>query len=212
MSGQLIVPLAGSLASEDKRGQIVGTLASGILCGILLSRTISGLLADTFGWRAIYLIAAILSFLFAVVLFKKLPDETHDASIPYSRLLTSVVNVVLRYPAIQVTLLITACIFVVFSMFWTSITFLLSADPFHYNAAQIGLVGLLGFSGALAARNAGKLHDKGLSVSGTGGERKNRREKKKEREGKKENDAARKKGGDEAEEAEQNLEGVGAGR
>lgn len=168
ISGQLIVPLAGSLASEEKRGQIVGILASGILCGILLSRTISGLLADIFGWRAIYVFAGITSLILSVILARVLPAEERNNEINYIPLLASVINVIYRYRAIQVTLLITACVFVVFSMFWTSITFLLSAEPYSYSMSQIGLVGLLGFAGALAARNAGKLHDKGLSVPMTG--------------------------------------------
>jgi len=168
ISGQLIVPLAGSLASEEKRGQIVGILASGILCGILLSRTISGLLADIFGWRAIYVFAGVTSLILSVILARVLPAEKHSNKVNYIPLLASVINVVYRYRAIQVTLLITSCVFVVFSMFWTSITFLLSAEPYSYSMSQIGLVGLLGFAGALAARNAGKLHDKGLSVPMTG--------------------------------------------
>lgn len=168
ISGQLMVPLAGSLASDDQRGKIIGTLSSGILSGILLSRAISGLLADLFGWRAIYCFASLISLVLAVILAKKLPSERSNSDVNYIALLLSVIKVVQRYRAIQVTLLISTCIFVVFSMFWTSMTFLLSAEPFSYSVTQIGLVGLLGFAGALAARNAGKLHDKGLSVSGTG--------------------------------------------
>ncbi len=168
ISGQLIVPLAGSLASDTNRGRVIGVLTSAILSGILFSRTISGLLADTFGWRAIYVFAAATSLLLALVLMKVLPHEKHHGRIQYFSLMMSVVNVVRRYKAIQVTLVITACIFVVFSMFWTSITFLLSAEPYAYSMSQIGFVGLLGFAGALAARNAGKFHDNGHSVSVTG--------------------------------------------
>src|ERR687889_1125118 len=54
VSGQVLTPLAGDLAEESQRGRVVGTVASGILTGILVSRTVSGLVADVAGWRAIY--------------------------------------------------------------------------------------------------------------------------------------------------------------
>lgn len=168
ISGQLMVPLAGSLASDEQRGKILGTLSSGILSGILLSRAISGLLADIFGWRAIYFIASFVSLILAIIVARNLPPETSNVNVRYIQLLSSVIKVVQRYRSIQITLLISFCIFVVFSLFWTSLTFLLSAAPFSYSVTEIGMVGLLGFAGALAARNAGKLHDKGASVSGTG--------------------------------------------
>jgi predicted MFS family arabinose efflux permease len=56
----------------------------------------------------------------------------------------------------------------VFTLFWTALTFLLSAAPFNYSVTQIGLVGLVGLAGALTAQRAGRLHDRGWSVPGTG--------------------------------------------
>lgn len=71
--------------------------------------------------------------------------------------------------AVQVTLVISAAVFAVFTMFWTGLTFLLSAPPFSYSLTQIGLVGLAGLAGALAAQRAGRFHDHGWSVPATGG-------------------------------------------
>ncbi|MFH9084097.1 hypothetical protein [Streptomyces sp. NPDC017673] len=53
-------------------------------------------------------------------------------------------------------------------MFWTSLTYLLSAEPFSYSAGRIGLLGLAGAAGALAVRRAGALHDRGWSAPATG--------------------------------------------
>lgn len=55
-----------------------------------------------------------------------------------------------------------------FSLFWTSLTYLLTAAPFSYSASQIGLLGLAGVAGAFAARRAGILHDRGWSAPATG--------------------------------------------
>lgn len=168
VTGQLLVPLAGDLARDDQRGHVVGTVAAGILTGILVSRTLSGLMAEAFGWRSIYVLAAAVTLTLALVLSRALPRTPSRPAVPYGRLLASVLAVVRRHPAAQVTLLLGASAFAVFTLFWTGLTFLLSAEPFSYGEAQIGLVGLVGLAGALAARGAGRLHDRGWSVAATG--------------------------------------------
>lgn len=168
VTGQLLIPLAGDLAAENQRGRIVGTVVSGVLTGILASRTVSGLVADAFGWRAIYLFAALMTLLLAVILWRALPAERPRQASSYLQLLASVVTVVRQHPTVQVTLLLGALSFSVFTLFWTGLTFLLSSPPFGFSASQIGLVGLVGLAGALAARRAGRLHDRGWSVAATG--------------------------------------------
>ncbi|WP_405476011.1 MFS transporter [Streptomyces sp. NBC_00009] len=168
VAGQLLVPLAGDLAREDERGRVVGTVASGILIGILVSRTVSGLVAAAFGWRAVYVFAAVLTLVLAVVLARVLPTVPPRSSAGYARLLASVLAAVRRHRSVQVTLVLSAIAMTVFTMFWTALTFLLSAAPFNYSVSQIGLVGLVGLAGALTAQRAGRLHDRGWSVKGTG--------------------------------------------
>lgn len=168
VTGQLLTPLAGDLAREDQRGRVVGTVASGLLTGILVSRTISGLIAGAFGWRAIYVVAAVLTLILAGVLAARLPNLPARARVPYGRLLGSVFGVVRAHRRVQITLVIGATSFCVFTMFWTALTFLLSAAPFSYTVTQIGLVGLVGLAGALAAQRAGRLHDRGWSIPATG--------------------------------------------
>lgn len=168
VTGQLLIPLAGDLARDEERGRVVGTIASGMLTGILVSRTISGLLADAFGWRAIYAFAAAVTALLAVLLARLLPAAPARAAVPYRALLRSVFSTVRQHRAVQVTMVIGALGFSVFTMFWTGLTFLLSAPPYSYSTTRIGLVGLVGLAGALAARRAGRLHDRGWSVPATG--------------------------------------------
>ncbi|MDQ0620146.1 putative MFS family arabinose efflux permease [Arthrobacter globiformis] len=168
VSAQLLSPLASELAAPEQRGRVVGTIASGALIGVLLSRTVSGLVAEAFGWRAIYVIAAILAVTLAFVLHALIPRLEPRESIRYRRLLASVFTTVAQYRAVPPTLLISGLGFTVFSLFWTSLTFLLAAPPFSYSVGQIGLVGLAGLAGALAARRAGTIHDRGWSVPATG--------------------------------------------
>ncbi|MEV5147548.1 MFS transporter [Streptomyces sp. NPDC052727] len=168
VGAQLLVPLASELAEPDRRGRVVGAVASGILIGILLSRTISGFVADLLGWRAIYVMAAAAALTLAAVLRGVIPPLEPRDHVPYPRLLGSVFTTVASYRAAPPTLVLSAATFAVFSMFWTSTTYLLTAAPFSYSTSQIGLLGLAGLAGALAARRAGALHDRGWSVPATG--------------------------------------------
>ena len=168
IAGQLLTPLAGDLAEPARRGRVIGVVASGLLIGILLSRTVSGLIADAFGWRAVYLIAAVVAVILAAVLARAVPTLQPRAHLRYGELLASVFAAVRRHRAVVPTLLLSASGFSVFTLFWTALTFLLSAPPFGYSVTGIGLVGLAGLAGALAAQRAGRLHDRGWSIPAVG--------------------------------------------
>jgi len=168
VSGQVLVPLAGDLADEESRGRVVGTVVSGILIGILVSRTLAGLVADVAGWRAIYLLAALAAVVFAVVLRRAVPALPPKTRLRYPALIASVLAVVRRERLVRWTLVLGATGFAAFTMFWTALTFLLSAPPYSYPVSVIGLVGLVGLAGALAAQRAGRLHDRGWSLPATG--------------------------------------------
>jgi predicted MFS family arabinose efflux permease len=168
VSGQILTPLAGDLADETNRGHVVGTVASGILTGILVSRTISGLVADAAGWRAIYLVAAALAVALAVLLYRAVPPLEPKARLPYPRLIVSVATVAARERTVRWTLVLGALGFAAFTMFWTALTFLLSGPPFAYPVSVIGLFGLAGLAGAVAAQRSGRLHDRGWSLPATG--------------------------------------------
>ncbi|MCS6552755.1 MFS transporter [Curtobacterium flaccumfaciens pv. flaccumfaciens] len=169
VAGQLLIPLAGDLADPAQRGRVVGTIASGVLTGILVSRTISGLVADAFGWRAIYVLAAVVAVVLALLLRRAIPELEARGGVAYPQLILSVFRAVRTHRTVQVTLVISSSVFAVFTMFWTALTFLLSSDPYDFSTSSIGLVGLVGLAGAVAAQRVGRLHDRGLSVPVTGG-------------------------------------------
>lgn len=168
VGGQLLTPLAGDLADDADRGSVVGIVVSGILTGILVSRTISGLIADALGWRAIYFFAAVVDVLLAVLLYRAIPNLTAKTRMSYRALIVSVGTVVRRERVVRWTLVISGIGFGLFTMFWTALTFLLSGPPFNYPVSVIGLFGLVGLAGALAAQRAGRLHDRGWSLTASG--------------------------------------------
>lgn len=167
VTGQLLVPLAGDLAKAEERGRVIGAIVSGILTGILLSRTISGIMADVFGWRSIYFLASITTLFFAFMLNKNIPTTKPKATASYLRLLQSVFACIYKYREVQLVVILSSTIFCVFTLFWTGITFLLSSSAYNYSMTQIGMVGLVGLAGAVAAKRAGYLYDKGWSFQAT---------------------------------------------
>ena len=168
VSGQIIVPLAGDMARPEERGRVVGLVTSGILTGILVSRSISGLVAGATSWRVIYGVAAVLALVLAAVLTVHIPTLPPRERIPYGALLRSIGVAIARQRTVRWSLVLGATQFGLFTMFWTSLTFYLSAAPYSYSVVQIGLFGLFGLVGALAAQRSGRLHDRGLSLPATG--------------------------------------------
>lgn len=170
ISGQIILPLAGDLSKEEERGHIVGIVSSGITAGILFSRFASGIIAGLWGWRSVYIIAAVLNLIMALVIIYVLPEIPRKNKLEsYKGLIFSVFTTFKRHKTLFRILLHSGLIFgLVFNIFWTSLTFLLSAEPYNYNTFQIGLVSLAGLTAAVFGLGLGKLQDKGLSVPALG--------------------------------------------
>lgn len=169
VAGQILTPLAGDLATGEQRGRVLGTVASGLMLGILVARAASGLLADFLGWRAVFLVAAAIMLILALVVARRLPTLEPRQNMRYGQLLLSVIKTLKGNRRVQISVLLGALPMSVFTLFWTGLTLLLSSETFGYSAGQIGLIGLLAVVGALAAQGAGRLYDRGLSVQGVGG-------------------------------------------
>src|SRR3954452_22728641 len=168
VAGQILSPLAGDLADVASRGRVVGIVVSGILTGILVSRTLSGLIADAAGWRVVFATAAVAGVVLAVLVYRAIPPLAPKTRMKYPALLASVGGAVRRERALRWTMVLGATTFASFTMFWTTLTFLLSAPPFSYDVSVIGLFGLFGLVGVIAAQRAGRLHDRGWSLPASG--------------------------------------------
>jgi predicted MFS family arabinose efflux permease len=165
---QTVVPLAADLADEAERGRVVGTVMSGLLIGVLLSRTFSGAIAEVAGWRTVYWVAAALMLALSVLLRSQLPRSEPANRMPYLDLLRSVLTIVQQEPVLRRRALYGALQFGAFNILWTSLAFLLARPPYGYSEGTIGLFGLVGIAGALAASFAGRLADKGWQLVSTG--------------------------------------------
>ena len=164
VAAQLLIPMAASMTAEGSRGRIVGMMMSGLLLGILLARTVSGLIAEATNWRVVYFIAAAMTLTLAMVLARAIPEEQSRPHIQYLKLLSSAVTYLRSEPLLQRRALYGALGFATFSVFWTTMAFLLSGAPYHYNDLTIGSFGLIGACGALCANFSGRWTDRGWSA------------------------------------------------
>ena len=166
---QVLVACTAALATPAQRGQAVGAVTSGIVLGILLARFTSGLIADLAGWRTVYFVSSGLMLTLAAVFWKVLPPAvTPRSRYTYPALIRSLFTLFLTEPVLRTRGLLALLIFAAFSVLWTSMVLPLSAPPLSLSHTLIGLFGLAGVAGALAARRSGRWADQGLGQRVTG--------------------------------------------
>ncbi|MCC2547778.1 MFS transporter [Hymenobacter sp. BT175] len=156
---QLLVPMAAHLAPDADRGRIVGRVMSGLLIGILLSRTLSGYVGAHFGWRTMFGIGAAMMVVLGGVLALRLPTDQPTFAGTYGSLMKSLLTLTREQKALRRAALVGAALFASFSVFWTTLAFYLEGPPFRYGSDVAGFFGLIGAVGALAAPWAGKAAD-----------------------------------------------------
>ncbi|WP_261539304.1 MFS transporter [Burkholderia multivorans] len=157
---QDVVPAAATLAHDQHRGRIVGTVMTGLLLGILLSRVVAGFVAETAGWRAMFALAAASVAAIGIVAARGLPRFAPTTQLPYRALIGSLRELWQRHRALRRAALAQGLLAIGFSAFWSTLAIMLHDAPFHLGSAAAGAFGLAGAAGALAAPIAGRLADR----------------------------------------------------
>ncbi len=158
---QDIVPAAATLADDSRRGRVVGQVMTGLLLGILLSRVVSGVVAAQWGWRVMFLMAALSVAGLTWVSSRAMPRFKPTTDLPYAALLGSLWQLWRRHPALRHAAMAQGLLMMAFGAFWSTLALFLQAEPFHLGSAAVGAFGLAGAAGALAAPLAGRLADSG---------------------------------------------------
>ncbi|KRO14441.1 transport protein [Lactiplantibacillus xiangfangensis] len=157
---QVIIPYAGFLAPQGQRGRVLGNILSGLLVGVLLSRTVSGVLASVLPWQDVYLIAAVMIALLGIVLIKKLPRDPVTAhTTTYRAMIKTVPQLVKQYPVLRAAAVNGFVLFGVSNIFWATLVFYLQ-HQYGWGSREAGLLALLGVTGVLAAPLIGRLADR----------------------------------------------------
>lgn len=162
VSVQVLIPLAAHLSSDEKRGQVLGNIMAGLLLGILLARPISSLIADHFGWRAVFYFAAGCMVFIAGVIYFAIPIRQPTHKTTYFKLLKSLKQLMISQPVLRQRSLFQALMFASFSLFWTSVPVVLARE-YGLSQSEIALFALVGAAGAVAAPIVGRLADKGYT-------------------------------------------------
>ena len=157
---QDIVPAAATLAPDAHRGKVVGSVMTGLLLGILLSRVVSGVVAEHFGWRSMFIAAAASVALVGVAAWRGLPRFKATTHLAYGALMGSLARLWLQHGPLRRAALAQGLLAAGFSAFWSTLALMLHGAPFHLGSAAAGAFGLAGAAGALAAPLAGRLADK----------------------------------------------------
>lgn len=166
---QVLVAFAATLAAEEERGSVVGTVTSGVVIGILAARFVAGVLTDLGGWRLVYMLSGVFTLIMAGLLFRVLPHQKKNNTVSsYPELLRSVISLFIEEPLLRIRAVLALLIFAVFSVLWTSLVLPLTAPPFLLSHTEVGLFGLAGIAGALGARRAGYYADHALGQRITG--------------------------------------------
>lgn len=157
---QLFIPLAMHLASDDERGKVLGIILGGLLTGILLSRSLSGFVAEYWGWESVYFISAGLMVVMTLLIWKFIPGEEPAFKGNYGQLMHSLISLFKAEPVIRESAWIGACLFGAVAAFWATMAFFLEKPPFGYSLLLIGLFGIIGAGGALISPFVGRITDK----------------------------------------------------
>ncbi len=163
VAAQVLVPMAAALAAPGHSGRNVGLVLSGLLVGILLSRSVAGGLSAIGGWSLAYQVTAVVMVLMALWMQRALPTSRHPQPMPYVQVLSSMGQLLRSQPALRLRTTASALAFASVSVMFATMALVLASEPLQLSDAQIGLVGLAGVTGALIANVAGSWADKGKS-------------------------------------------------
>lgn len=154
---QLFIPMAGQFSEPRNKSRNMGLVLSGLLTGILASRVVSGFVGEVLGWRAMFLIAAVLMLVSMAVTLRMLPDTPRNFAGTYSALLRSVLQIAVTHSQIRVNAIRAALGFGSMLAIWSCMAFHLAQPPFCAGSDMVGLLGVCGIAGAMIASGMGKL-------------------------------------------------------
>lgn len=157
---QQLVPFAAVMSPPHERGRNVGTVVSGIMLGILLGRTISGVVGEAYGWRAVYALEAAFMIPVWFIAAKLLPPGVPSSNLSYPRLLASLWPLMRDNSPIRQSMMVQALLWACFNAFWVNLAGLLANGPWQLGSAWAGGFGIIGAMGAFAASYGGRAADK----------------------------------------------------
>ncbi len=149
---QQILPLVASLVSSEQKARSIATIMTGLTTGILLSRVVSGFVGEHYGWRAVFIMSAVLAALFGWALHVALPNKKPTLKLSYGALLLSLWTLFKAHPILRKSMFSGLFWFASFNALWATLAIHVSDEPFNYNTQQAGLFGIVALAGIIGAK------------------------------------------------------------
>ncbi|GHB25655.1 putative transporter [Streptomyces viridiviolaceus] len=159
---QVLVPLVAARAPADRRARHVAGVIAGLFTGVVAARVLGGLIGQAFGWRVVFVGAAVLTAVLGLATASVLPVERPRRTGPLLSGLAALPSVVRRSPDLWRACVRQAGMYGAWSALWTSLALLLTegGDGYGMSTAAAGLFGLFGLAASVVAPLAGGLVDR----------------------------------------------------
>ncbi|WP_406475932.1 MFS transporter [Streptomyces sp. NBC_01615] len=158
---QLLVPLVAARAPANRRARHVAAVIAGLFTGIVAARVLGGLIGQAFGWRIVFVGAAVLTAALGLATAWALPADSRPRTGPLFAGLRALPSVVRTSPDLWRACLRQAGMYGAWSALWTSLALLLTGDGgYGLSTATAGLFGLFGLTASAVAPLAGGFVDR----------------------------------------------------
>ena len=153
---QFFIPIAGQFSAPKNKSRNMGIVLSGLLTGILTSRVISGYIGEWLGWREMFLVAAFVMLICMGVMLLMMPEMKRNYEGTYRGLMSTMAEIMVLHPSVRIYAIRAAFGFGSMMAIWSCLAFHLAQPPFRAGSDMVGMLGLCGIMGAVAASGIGK--------------------------------------------------------
>ncbi|MFT4886908.1 MAG: putative MFS family arabinose efflux permease [Pseudohongiellaceae bacterium] len=160
----LLPAFVSKRVSVERLGAVTAILTTGVIAGVLMSRTGAGIVGEYLGWRNIYWIAAALMASATLVVPLLLDDDIvapNDASkASYGQLISSLVGLLRGHPAVIVSGAIQGLSFGVFLCVWLGIGLHLTGPEMGFGVDDVGYLAAFSALNLMTTPSLGRLADR----------------------------------------------------
>lgn len=137
-------------------GSAIGRYISASIAGALLGRVVSGLVADTLGWRAAFVVWGVVTLASAVAMARMLPGERATGSVVWRQAYGGMFGH-FRNRRVVGAFVIGAALFFAYTGVFTYLSYYLTGAPFRLPTAIVSFVYVVYLAGVIASPVAGRL-------------------------------------------------------
>ena len=153
---QMFVPMARLYSLPQNQSRNMGYVLSGLLSGVLAARVVSGYVGDWLGWRTMFGVAAVIMLVCLVVSLRMLPRMRPTYQGSFAGLMHSILHIYKEHTLIRLYSVRAAFAFGSMMTVWSCMAFHLAGAPFYASSEAVGMLGLCGMAGAMAASGIGR--------------------------------------------------------